>query len=196
MSSDFRLDSVMIRQIGNLDNASFLDIACGLGKWGFLVRLGWSGDPANVVAVDAWRPNLKVVRNHRIYDHIVLADAKHLPFVEGSFNVVIACEFLINLEKNDGVTVIKEAERVASGKVIISVPNRKTTFGVDSKNPFENNLSRWSDDELKKLGYAVTGIGFQLGGKRLSTSILSGLTGVSALTRFAELIVGKKELKK
>jgi ubiquinone/menaquinone biosynthesis C-methylase UbiE len=194
MSSDFRLDSVIIHQIGNLDKLNFLDVACGLGKWGFSVRLGWSGNPEYVVGVDAWRPNLENVRRHKIYDDVVLADARHLPFINASFDVVLACEFLINLEKADGITVIKEAERAASRKTIVSVPNRKTTYGVDSENPLEKNISRWSDKDLKNLGYHVTGIGFQMGGKRLSSNILSGITSISALNRFAELIVGTKEL--
>jgi len=196
MSSDFRLDGIVMQLIGDLDKGTFLDIACGLGKWGYLVRLGWSGNPDYTVGVDAWRPNLEHVKLRKVYDDLVMADAKHLPFKQTSFNVVCATEFLICLEKEDGFMVLKEAERVANRRVVVSVPNRKTTFGEDDKNPYDMNVSTWSEKDLKKLGYRIVGVGFQVGGHRLSTRLLSGITSMSILNRFAELIVGRKEISR
>jgi ubiquinone/menaquinone biosynthesis C-methylase UbiE len=194
VSSDFRLDSIIVQSIGDIDKETFLDIACGLGKWGYLVRLGWSGNPEYVVGIDVWRPNLEHVKERKVYDDLVMADAKFLPFTERSFNVVCATEFLINLRKEEGFKVLNEAERVADLRVVVSVPNRKTTFGADERNPFEKNVSRWSEKDFTKLGYRVTGLGFQIGGRRLSTHFLSGITSVSILNRFAELIVGRKDI--
>lgn len=58
MPSDFQLNSIIVQSIGDIDKGTFLDIACDLGKWRYVVRLGRFGDPKNVVGIDVWRPNL------------------------------------------------------------------------------------------------------------------------------------------
>jgi ubiquinone/menaquinone biosynthesis C-methylase UbiE len=194
MSSDFRLDYMIMRSIGNLDKGKFLDVGCGLGKWGYNIKLGWSGELEYSVGLDVWRSNLGYAKDHKAYDDTILADARFLPFTKKSFNVVCATEFIHNLKKDEGNVVLDELERVANQKVVVSLPNKGFTFGVDSRNPFEKNVSEWSTGELKKRGYSVKGIGFQVMGHRLSSIVLSGLSSISLLNKFAELIVGKKEI--
>lgn len=194
MSSDFRLDSVIVQCIGNLNNREFLDVACGQGKWGFAIKLGWSGNPKYTIGLDVWRQNLKFAKNHKIYDDYVLADARFLPFLERSFSAVCACEFLLHVRKSDGYRILKELERVSKKTIVISVPNKVVKVGLDRENPFEKDLSGWSAKDFRERGYNVRGVGFQISGRRLSTNVLAGLTFIPFLSRFAELIVGKKEI--
>jgi len=194
MSSDFRLDSIIVQCIGNLNHREFLDVACGQGKWGFSIKLGWSGNPEYSVGLDVWRQNLKFAKHHRIYDDFVLADAKFLPFMDRSFGAVCACEFLLHVRKSDGYRVLEELERVSKKTIVISVPNKVVKVGLDRENPFEKDLSGWSAKDLRKRGYKVRGVGFQISGRRISTNVLAGLTFIPSLNRFAELIVGKKEI--
>jgi ubiquinone/menaquinone biosynthesis C-methylase UbiE len=194
MSSDFRLDSIIVQHIGNLNHQEFLDVACGQGKWGFAIKLGWSGNPKYSVGMDLWRQNLKFAKHHRIYDDLVLADARFLPFVDRSFGAVCACEFLLHVRKNEGYRVLKELERVSKKTIVVSVPNKVVKVGLDRENPFEKDLSGWSAKDLSERGYKVRGVGFQISGRRISRNVLAGLTFIPSLNRFAELIVGKKEI--
>jgi len=193
MSSDFRLDPVVMQSIGDLNNRKFLDVGCGFGKWGYAVKLGWSGAVEYTVGLDVWRLNLKFVKKHKVYDDVILADARFLPFANKSFNIACACEFIHCLNKDEGIVILNELERVSGQRTIVSVPNKGMTFGVDPENPFEKNVSEWSAKELRNLGYDIMGIGFQFKGRRISPIILSGLTKISLLNKFAELLVGKKE---
>jgi len=194
MSSDFRLDSVIVQSIGNLNGQEFLDVACGQGKWGFAIKLGWSGNPKYSIGLDVWRQNLKFAKHHRVYDDYVLADARFLPFIDRSFGAVCACEFLLHVRKSDGSRVLAELERVSKKTVVISVPNKIVKVGLDRENPFEKDLSGWSAKDLKERGYTVRGVGFQIGGHRIARNVLAGLTFIPLLSMFAELMVGRKEI--
>jgi len=196
MSGDPRLVPIVLGCIGNLDGKTFLDVACGLGRWGYEIKLGFSGHPKYTVGLDVWLPNLKFSKNHSIYDDVILADARFLPVKDNSFNTVCACEVLLHIQKERGYSVLKELERVSNQNVIISTPNQDMNFPEDLGNPFERNLSRWSTKELKKLGYKVKGVGFQIKGHKISGLVLSGLTSLSIFSRFGELIVGLKEVDK
>ena len=194
MSSDFRLEAVVMPFLGNLNDRTFLDVACGLGKWGYSIKLGWSGVPRYTVGIDIWRPNLRFVKHHRAYDDVILADARFLPLVTKSFDIACACEFLLHFKKSEGLAVLEEVERVSRRRIVVSVPNKNVRFGEDPDNPFEKTISQWSTRDLEDLGYKVKGVGFQIRGHRISSHILSGLTYISILKGFAEIIVGKKEL--
>lgn len=194
MSSDFRLDSIIIQSIGNLNDQEFLDVACGQGKWGFAVKLGWSGNPRRSIGLDIWRRNLEFAKHHEIYDDLILADARFLPFLDRSFDVVCACEFLLHVQKSEGTRVLEEVERVSRNTVVISVPNKVVKVGLDRENPYEKDLSGWSAKDLKERGYKVRGVGFQVRGRQISRNVLAGLTYLPSLNRFAELIVGKKNV--
>jgi ubiquinone/menaquinone biosynthesis C-methylase UbiE len=192
MSSDFRTDSVVIDAIGNLSKKSFLEVGCGLGKWGYSIKLGWSGEPTYSVGVDAWPKNLHFVKAHGVYDDVILADARALPFADKSIDTVIACAFLHCMKKSDGFILINEIERVSTGKTILTVPNNETTFAVDPENPFEEDCSNWTSTDLKNLGYEIKGVGFQFKGHRFLPSVLTGLSQVKILSGFGEILVAKK----
>ncbi len=194
MSSDFRLDPIIVQCIGNLNNREFLDVACGQGKWGFAIKLGWSGNPKYSIGLDVWRQNLKFAKNHKIYDDYILADARFLPFPERSFSAVCACEFLLHVRKSDGSRVLEELERVSKKTIVVSVPNKVVKVGLDKENPFEEDLSGWSAKDLSNRGYRVRGVGFQIGGHRISRNVLAGLTFIPLLNRFAEILVGTKQI--
>jgi ubiquinone/menaquinone biosynthesis C-methylase UbiE len=80
-----------------------------------------------------------------------------LPFRSKTFSYVLCCEVLEHLpSKALGVKLLKEAERVAKNKVIVSVP-----FGIYLQNelrgnPYEKHRSIWWPEDLKKHGYNMT----------------------------------------
>ena len=88
----------------------FLDVGCGFGRIGYYLRTSSFKTPEYLVGLDIFLPNLKLVKYHRIYDDIVLSDARYLPFKGNSFDTVIATEMLCLIEKREGLGLIKELE--------------------------------------------------------------------------------------
>jgi SAM-dependent methyltransferase len=58
--------------------------------------------------------------------HVQVADARHLPFPDKSFDVVISINTIHNLEKTDLAVALKEIERVSRGKSFVTVDAWKT----------------------------------------------------------------------
>lgn len=109
----------------------FLDVGSGLGGHvAAVARMCRKHHvPISAVAVDA---NEATVDRARVYLRevvkvgegndvdVVVADARTLPFADGSFDVVHAALFLHHFDEEASVEVIKEMARVSSGFVIVN----------------------------------------------------------------------------
>lgn len=169
MSSPLEHDPIILPLV---DGNTILDVACGRGKWGYLLRVNWwctargTGDtePKMLVGVDIFLPFLRKVKYHRIYDDVVLCHASYFPFKDNSFDVVLASEILEHVERVEGKLLLQEAERVSRRTVIVGTPHILRKRGglptPEGFNPYERHINKWSIKELRSLGYRVVGTGF------------------------------------
>lgn len=74
----------------------------------------------------------------------VVADIRKLPFQNGSFDLVMACEVLEHLPFQDFEKTLEELKRVSGKHVMISLPYRSTGFEAVFKFPFVRSLLRTS----------------------------------------------------
>ncbi|MCL4435526.1 MAG: class I SAM-dependent methyltransferase [Thaumarchaeota archaeon] len=176
MSSSYLLDPYIINIVerGN----SVLDVACGRGKWGHLVNTSHK-PPSFIIGVDIWPQYLKETAKHRIYDDVILCDAKYLPLRDSSFDTVLACEVLEHVEKSEGKNLLKELERVCRDKIIVSTPKIRFEQDIVEGNAYQIHRSRWSPNELRKHGYLVRGVGFGLFGASTPPMLIMGLAPLS-----------------
>lgn len=186
MSSPLFLDPLVVALI---DGPSVLDVACGSGKWGYLIRSCWwwtsspgqRKGPAVLVGIDIFLGYLKLVKYHRIYDHVVRCHVSRLPFRGKSFDVVIASEIIEHLDKQDGDLLLSELDRVYRKTIILTTPNWVRKRGgletTEGFNPYEKHVSRWGIRRLRSRGYVVRGIGLlPLGFTVLLNSIFAPVT--------------------
>jgi SAM-dependent methyltransferase len=193
LASSWKLDQIVIPELVTSTKKRFLDVACGFGKWGaFLKKNSYA---SCLIGVDIWKPYLKHLKKRSIFDELVLASATHLPFVEKSFDVVIACEVIEHLPKHLGTILRLQCESLAREKIILSTPNFHYHQGIEHNNPFEKHISFWKDNDFKKAGYKVKGSGIKLTNKftfsmiPLFGNIFGRVIIPGKLSRFAELIV-------
>lgn len=129
-----------------------LDIGCGKGKYGYLVKMyleTFYGISPEVVGLDVSQNILKDVKE--IYDDVVCCDASKLPFRDKSFDTVIAAEVIEHLPKRNGLSLIRESERVAKNVIITTPSPRVFRYSPE-------HISLWRPSEFRKLGYRVYGI--------------------------------------
>jgi len=128
-----------------------LDVACGTGYWGFRIATSKEGHPY-LLGLDIWRDYLKKLRRVRIYDDLMLADVRQLPFREEVFDLVIACEVLEHLPKPEGFSLLEDLLRICQGRVIVSTP-----LGLlkqrDEENPYQEHLSGWHVQDFTARGF-------------------------------------------
>ena len=113
----------------NLNGRMVLDVGCGSGL--FFEKV--AGKAEMVVGIDvSLRLLLKAKEQTKIYGntHVLLADADHLPFKKGSFDLVFSFTVLQNMPKpKETLLEIKRVVRV-EGRVVVS--GLRKAFGLSA----------------------------------------------------------------
>lgn len=183
----------------NMGGKTILDSACGSGLWGFRLRTLEEGLFAYIVGLDMDKENLKLSRRFRIYDEVVVGDVRSLPFKEKAFDIVLACEVIEHLSRQDGEKMLDEIDRVQTSISVVTTPNG---FRPEPYGPCPH-ISGWSVKDFKKRGYTVHGLGFKwtshlrqsLGGTigHIHGAFLYGVTPLSYLfPQIAEWLIARR----
>lgn len=110
------------------------------------------------VGLDIYEPYIHIIRDLSIHNAYVLGDVRALPFKSHSFDCAVATEILEHLDKQDGLTMIKEIERVVKRKILMTTPNGfLPTYAGPDDNPNERHLCGYTASELENLGFRVWG---------------------------------------
>ena len=113
------------------------------------------------MGIDIYQPYLDAAFLKHTHDIYVQGDITKLaakPKNPKSFDVVLASEVLEHLDKHDGLALLARMEQWAIHKVIIKVPNGYIAQPAFDGNQYQAHRSAWYEDELKELGYTVTGM--------------------------------------
>ena len=93
-TSPLALDHIVIPKIRG---KKILDVGCGYGKWGFLMKkYFWSTQNGSlreepfVVGIDYHKPTMQRLTHHHVYDQLVQGNAAYLPFRDKSFDTILA----------------------------------------------------------------------------------------------------------
>ncbi|HLY21480.1 MAG TPA: methyltransferase domain-containing protein [bacterium] len=137
----------------------FLDVGCNWGRWCVsAARKGYRavGVDPSLEAIEAARRVAHQLGAAAIY---VVADARHLPFRAGSFDVAFSYSVLQHFDKGDARKALAEIGRVlgASGISIIQMPNafglrnlyHQARRGFRRTRAFE--VRYWSPRELRRV---------------------------------------------
>lgn len=134
---------------------TILDVGCGRG---FPARLLSRRGNFKITGIEIYIPYLLVAKDCGAFTNLVLGDLRAgLPFKDKTFDVVICIEVIEHLEKEDGIRLISELERVAKRKVILTAPVGYVEHPLENGNPFSIHRSSWYPHELKVRGYTVRG---------------------------------------
>jgi 2-polyprenyl-3-methyl-5-hydroxy-6-metoxy-1,4-benzoquinol methylase len=162
-SSPSFLDPIVIKLIVG---ESVLDVGCGYGRWGSLIRCNyWEASlpaPPKVDGIDAFAPNVELCSRQDCYrkawQHLLPRP------IEGSWDTVLACEVIEHLPQSDIDRTFAVLEGAAQRRVIISTPNwpdyRPGGETLTGTNDYEAHRSYVSRDEFSRRGYTVIGAGF------------------------------------
>lgn len=149
--SEYNIVNLIKREIQ--DNWKVLDAGCGRpGNFEKIQKNIYK------VGIDHYKPYLDQRKKLETHNKLVLGDVRSLPFKDNFFDCAVSIEVLEHLNKKDGLKMIKELERVARKKIILTTPNGfLPTYAGPDDNPDESHVSGWSVDELKKSGFEVYG---------------------------------------
>ena len=118
-----------------------LDIACGWGRYGALIRDSWPW--AHITGVDA-RPER--LRWRDAYDRVLHCELPCLPSC-GPFEMVLMLDVIEHLTPTLGAQALAAAR--LQGPVILATPNG---FMEQDGEKFDRHLCGWTEQQLRDLG--------------------------------------------
>jgi ubiquinone/menaquinone biosynthesis C-methylase UbiE len=184
--------AMIVRVMNEVQGTRILDVGCGCGVYGYLLRNKWQDTPPGQVqfrtfatrdcandepkllaGLDIQLENIRRCSKHRIYDFLALAHANELPFSDNCFDTVLCIEVLEHLEKEKALEALRQMERVANKRIVVTVPrfalDRKTGrderqfLKLDSQ---DQEVRDWVDAETHKCSFTaaeLSRLGFRIG---------------------------------
>lgn len=147
----------------NLENKKILDLGCGKGMVGYLIKIQRNLTGSELIGMDISEELLGFSKKHNIYDKLIKGDiTKKLPFKDKSFDLIICSEVIEHMEKRIGELLLREMHRIINkdGRIIITTPN--VWLEMPSTNYHDQHHSLWKVSDFTKMGYTVRGIGIKL----------------------------------
>jgi SAM-dependent methyltransferase len=131
---------------------SILDLGCGKGDPMLFIN---RKKRFSTVGADIFLDYLREARAKGGHDNYVKCDIRRLPFKAHSFDTVLCLRVIEHLEKQEGIELLAEMERIACREVALIAP-----AGSFKQSPFDNNSYQehryiWDPEEFRGLGYEV-----------------------------------------
>lgn len=144
--------------VRKLQIKSVLDVGCGFGFYGMLVRnyLDEGKEPFQIYmdAVEAFPKyrNLFWANYHHIFEQPV----ENVEFKQ-KYDAIIMCDVIEHFEKEQGLKVIEKLKNqlTENGILIISTPSIFCEQGAVNGNIYETHKSLWDVKEFKELGFKI-----------------------------------------
>jgi SAM-dependent methyltransferase len=135
---------------------SILDVGCGTASPVLHVEIPSS----RYVGVDLHAPALREAKERWPIASFVVASHQELSevFRPGSFEVVVALDFIEHLPKPDALVFLDLVERLATERVVIFTPNGFLPQRPYEGNPWQEHLCGFSTAEMRARGYRVIGV--------------------------------------
>ena len=167
--SPLELDPVVLPLVAG---RTVLDLGCGFGHWGQLLRTHYHSDEpglrAKVTGVDIFEPNVEFCRGGGAYEALFAVDAVEYVAAQpaGSFDTVLATELIEHLTREAGERLMEEAVRVAAKVVVLSTPSweylRPGAATMTGYNEHESHVSAWKAADFRRRGFTVRGMGHRV----------------------------------
>jgi len=144
------LDKTVLNHLPlNLENQTVLDLGCGLGDWGYLLRTRKTG-AFHVDGLDINRKYLDKIPPC-VYNTTWIQDLQKNQALP-SYDYVLCIQLLEHLTKENGYKLLDEIDNTCQVKAIVSTPHGYM------RDP--NHLSGWTEQDLEEYGYTCTRLSY------------------------------------
>lgn len=165
---------ILRRTIGN-DVKTILDLGCGNGD---LMKNIGRGENWEIVGVELFDKAVEKAKLSGIYKKVLKGDVTNLPaeIKNKKFDVVFSSQVLEHLPKHKGEIALKEWEKFARKRIVVSTTNGFIDYNpiekkIDDHNVYQRHWSGWSSDEFYQKKYKVWGQG---------AKFIYGLNGIAS----------------
>lgn len=150
---DFFYYKILEKELDGMN--SVLDVGCGHNSPIAKIKRKFYS-----VGVDFFEPSIKKSQKAKIHNEYKLGDVLKIGryFKKKSFDAVIALDIIEHLEKEEGLSLLKQMEEIARKKIIIMTPQGFVQQHPFEKNPYQVHKSGWEIKDFKKMRYKIYGL--------------------------------------
>ena len=142
---------------------TILDLGCEDGR---LLTLLSEGKNWKVTGVDIFQKNVNAAAKKKVYVKAIKGDiveiSKKLIREKKKFDAVFCSQVIEHIDRKKGEELLDLVDQLARKKVIMGTPRgfMEQPHAFLGDNPHQVHKSGWSEDDFRKRGYKVYGIGF------------------------------------
>ena len=205
MSYGFEDSKYVLKNIvpRNLNGYRVLDVGCGFGFWGWVLRMHTGGE--FYLAGIEINPNyIEKLSPLNIYDNIlhmdITKDLEKIP--NDSFDLVIASHVIEHLEKNEGWKMLDELRRICR-KILIVLCPEGDAIDYDEKTPmheiskYDYHRSAWHASDFKgHKGFKIRQLPYSHRAGRATALFEKVWNRIKRRKRGGSLIIQYKQIQK
>lgn len=153
----------IIRNITNSKFKTVLDLGCDRGDFMKIISKDrrWK-----IIGIELYEDSVKWAKKSGIYEQVIKGDVTKLPrrVRRKKYDLVFCSQVLEHLPKNKGEKALKEWEKLAGKRIVVStprgfIPYERIEVQREAKNPHQTHLSGWQIKEFTDRDYKVRGQG-------------------------------------
>lgn len=164
-STDYAIPRVMWL-IHSLQPKSVLDVGCGTGKYGMLIRFALEEDLAPEKWGELRIDGLDVQLPHRshwhdLYNNLIIDEfSKSIERLD-DYDVIYLGDIIEHFDKEAGLKVLASILPHARQGVIVTTPYHFFEQGAINGNEFERHKSWWTEADFHKFSHAYTWVEYR-----------------------------------
>lgn len=149
------------RSLGN--PTTILDLGCGDGN---LMELLAEGKSWKITGVDLYTKNVKAASQRGLFAQVFKEDitkfVKREIIEKKKYDVVFCSQVIEHIDREKGKELLTLIDSIARLRIIIGTPREfmEQPPAYLGDNPHQIHKSGWSEEDFKKMGYKVFGVGF------------------------------------
>ena len=145
MQISFVLDAIL-----QLKPNSVLDIGCGSGKYGLLIRENMR--QARIDAIEGFEPYITDVHK-KVYDNVYVGNAMEIvPKLDQSYDLAMMIDMFEHLTPEDGRTLLMQLQKRAR-HLLVSVPTWHPEQDAYDGNVLQEHHAQYDVSKLRALGF-------------------------------------------
>ena len=154
-TSDFHNISTVVGVISQLAPRRVLDVGCGFGKYGVLIReyldvwherLARSDWQLELVGIEAWEQYRNPIHDF-VYNQVHNGEASKVLPTLGEFDLILIADVIEHFEKDAALALVEECFR-RSPVVLITTPDEFHPQRALLGNPFEEHRCLWRREDF------------------------------------------------
>jgi len=142
----------IVKIIKSNPQCKILDIGCGEGKWGKLLK-----DFVRIDGIEVYKPYIEKYNLNQYYNKIYNVDMRDFNLYP-RYDIIILGDVLEHISKEDAVLFISRLKQRVTN-IFLSIPITFCPQGEVDGNKYEKHLYHWSDKEIRGLGFKMLNVG-------------------------------------